>query len=461
MKPLLFAALLIGAFVVLSCEEQQVTAPQPAVSLNKTATVPANPCVADRDHDRKDAPVQILCAITVPDNPLANVAKGWFSHERNAVYIADQSNKGVDVIGLRSYAYQGRVTGFVGVATAGGGTATTNGQGPNSMALTGGHHMWVSDGNSQVQVADLHSLSIIATVSTAIAACDGGTATTHYCGRDNEMTYDPDDHIIIVVNPNPLDRTTHAAIPAYVSLIDAHPPYPILGTIAFPDARGTPEAPVWNRETHRFLLPVPTCNNAATCDPAKGGTEYIAVINPKTRSVETKFVMPDCHTLMPAITPIPTGMINDMSIDQRHQHVLMPVCGRGEVVFDGRTGAVVNVITEIAGSDETWFNEGDGRFYVAANDPANANTRSLGVIDGRTGLWLQNVPVVGGVIPTASDEPANRAFTTVTASAGVTACTPFGFAASGCVIVFEHEDGRPDGHHDGEHDEHEHGEHDD
>ena len=26
---------------------------------------------------------------------------------------------------------------------------------------------------------------------------------------------------------------------------------------------------------------------------------------------------------------------------------------------------------------------------------------------------------------------------------GVTACTPFGFAATGCVIVFEHEDGGP------------------
>jgi len=437
-------SLLVGAIVALSCDEQQATAPRSALSLNMSAKSSTNPCVQDRDHDKRSAPVQILCAMTVPGNPLTNVAKGWFSHPRNALYIADQSNRGVDVIDLRSYSYAGRVTGFVGVATTGGGTATTNGQGPNSMALAEEHHMWVSDGNSQMQVVDLLSLSIIQTVSTAAAACDGGTATTHYCGRTNEMTSDPDDHIIIVTNPNPLDRTTHAALPPYVTFIDAHPPYPILGTIAFPDARGTPEAPVWNGKTHRFLLPVPTCNNAATCDPARGGTEYIAVIDPQTLSVETRFNIPDCHTLMPSISPVPTGMINDMSIDEKDQHVLMPVCGRGEVVFDARDGHVVNVVTEIAGSDETWFNEGDGRFYVAANDPANANTRSLGVIDGRTGLWLQNVPVVGGVIPTASDEPANRAFLTVTASTtGTTACTPFGLAASGCVIVFEHEDAKP------------------
>jgi hypothetical protein len=189
---------------------------------------------------------------------------------------------------------------------------------------------------------------------------------------------------------------------------------------------------------------VPTCNSVATCGPG-GATEYIAVIDPKTLSVETRFVMPDCAHLVPGITPVPTGMMNDMSIDEKDQHVIMPVCGRGEVVFDARTGAVVHVVTEIAGSDETWFNEGDGRFYVAANvDPTNANTRSLGVIDGRTGLWLQNVPDVGGVIPAASDEPANRVFTTVTASAGTTACTPFGVAASGCVIVFEHEGAKPD-----------------
>src|SRR2546426_826250 len=367
MTPLRRVSLLIGAIVALSCDEQQATAPRSALSLNMSAKSSTNPCVQDRDHDKRSAPVQILCAMTVPGNPLSNVAKAWFSHPRNALYIADQSNRGVDVIDLRSYSYAGRVTGFVGVATTGGGTATTNGQGPNSMALAEGHHMWVSDGNGQMQVVDLLSLSIIQTVSTAVAACDGGTATTHYCGRTNEMTYDPDDHVIIVTNPNPLDRTTHAALPPYVTFIDAHPPHPILGTI------------------------------------------------------------------------------NDMSIDQRDQTVLMPVCGRGEVVFDARDGHVVNVVTEIAGSDETWFNEGDSRFYVAANDPANANTRSLGVIDGRTGLWLQNVPVVGGVIPTASDEPANRAFLTVTASTtGTTACTPFGFAASGCVIVFEHEDAKPD-----------------
>ena len=448
MKALYLASLLVGVIVALSCESQPPTSPPADLSFHHVvSTGPESACVQDRDRDSRSAPLAILCAMTVPDNPLTGIAKSWFIHERNALYIADQGNKGVDVLDLRSYTFAARVTGFVGAATAGGGTATTNGQGPNSMAPVNGHRMWVSDGNSQVQLVDLHSLTIIHTTSTAIDACDGGTETTHFCGRANEMTFDPVNHVIMVVNPNPLDRTTHTALPSYVTFIDTHQPYSVLGTISFPDARGTPEGPVWSRATHRLLLPVPTCNNAATCDPARGATQYIAVINGRTRSVEKKFEMPDCATLMPAITPPPTGMINDMAIDQRNQHVIMPACGRGEVVFDARTGAVVNVVTEIAGSDQTSFNPGDGRFYVAANDPNNANTRSLGVIDGRTGLWLQNVPAVGAVIPSASDFPVNRVFTGVPASAGTTACTPFGVAASGCVIVYEHEDGKPDKDH--------------
>jgi hypothetical protein len=161
MTPLHRVSLLMGALVTLSCDEQPATAPRSALSLNASATSSTNPCVQDKDKDKRSAPVQILCAITVPGNPLANVAKAWFSHPRNSLYIDDQSNKAVDVIDLKTYAFAGRVTGFVGVATAGGGTATTNGQGPNSMALAEGHHMWVSDGNSQVQLVDLQLLSII------------------------------------------------------------------------------------------------------------------------------------------------------------------------------------------------------------------------------------------------------------------------------------------------------------
>ncbi|HUK21252.1 MAG TPA: hypothetical protein VLV45_06815 [Gemmatimonadales bacterium] len=488
------AASLVIAAVALSCERtQQPASPDLSIALGKSHE-PSNPCVADRDLDRKTASVEILCGVQVAGNPLISVAKGWFVDATNAYYVDDQSNRGVDAIDLRSYTWVGRIPGFVGAATGasggaityGGGTATSNGQGPNSMVPVDDHRMWVSDGNSQVAIVNLHSLTVESWISTAAPQCDGGTATTHFCGRVNEMTYDPDDQIILVENPNPLDEafcttagnncastaaisfptaSPQKTLASYATFISARHPYRVLGRIWFADVKGTTEAPVWDHETHRFLLPVPTCSGATgatACTASAGGTQYVAVINPRifsehhfreltwTQATMPSFAIPDCAHLMPGITP-GTGMINDMAINERDQTVIMEVCGKGELVFNAHNGDVVNVVTEISSTDESWFNPGDRRFYVVATapggaTPGNANTTSLGVIDGRTGLWLQNVLDVGGKIPAASDFPQNRALTTVTVPVGVdptrdsTACVGFGFKGTGCVTVFEHED---------------------
>jgi hypothetical protein len=479
--------LIVGVAVALSCEVQQPTSP-PALSLGKSMDGGAsqNKCRTDRDHDSRSAPVEILCAVTVPGNPLVSVAKSWTNTLTNDYYLDDQSNAALDIIDGRKFEFSARVGGFVGAATGasggtityGGGTATSNGQGPNSMVpARHGLQLWVSDGNSTVRVVNVvsHNPHIVASISTAIPDCDGGTATTHFCGRVNEMTYDPDDGIILVENPNPLSLaycTTHTTcataaavsypdvrtLPPYATFISAYPPYRILGRVSFPDTKGTTEAPVWDHRIHRFLLPVPTCSGtAAPTGPcgATGATQEIAVINPHTRTITNVYHLPDCATLMPGITP-GTGMLNDLSINERDQRVQMPVCGKGEVIFDARTGAVVNVVTQVGASDETWYNPGDNRFYVVSGVPGGAvpggaNTTSLGVIDGTSGLWLQNVLDVGGKVPTAL-ATSNRIFTGVTVpAAGVagndsTACAQFGFTGTGCVTVFEHEGGESHGH---------------
>ncbi len=480
------APVLIGVAVAVSCEVQQSTSPRPSLSLGKSAehgSGSQNKCREDRDNDKKNAPVVMLCAITVPGKPLVSVAKSWTDPTTETLLVDDQSNQGVDVIDAEHFEYIGRVGGFVGAATGasggtityGGGTATSNGQGPNSIVPTRHGEAWISDGNSTVRVIDVsgHSPHLVASISTAVGACDGGTGTTHYCGRINEMTYDPEDQIILVENPNPLSLaycTTHTTCPTaaavsypdvrtlapYATFISARPPYAILGTVSFPDAKGTTEAPVWDRELHRFLLPVPTCSGTAAptaCNAATGGTQYVAVIDPHTMLIETKYMIPNCADLMPGITP-GTGMINDLSIDERDQHVIMPVCGKGNVVFDARTGAVVNVVTEVSSSDETFFNPGDHRFYVVSGTPGGATpggatTTSLGVVDGRSGLWLQNVLDVGGRTPSAFRHN-NHIFTAVGVSLAQvadpttdnTACVQFGFKGTGCITVFEHEDNK-------------------
>ncbi len=474
MKPAARVRTVLFSFIAacsLACETQQAAGPpgSPSLSMGQGDASGKNVCGGKTSKRNPNAPDSILCAIQIPGNPLISVAKSWVDPATERLLLDDQSNQGVDVVDAESHTFLGRASGFVGAATFGGGTATTNGQGPNSMVPTDPGTVWVSDGNSTVRVVDVNAHAVVASVSTAMPACNGGTATEHYCGRVNEMTYDPEDRIILVENPNPLDTLycmTHScastaavsypgtgALPPYATLISADPPYTILGRISFSDAKGTTEGPVWNHKLHRFLVPVPTCSGAAgatACAASTGATQYVAVIDPGTRTVEKTYPIPDCAHLMPQIAPAGTGMINDMAIDERDQHVILPVCGKGNLVFDAQTGDVVNVVTEISSSDETWFNDGDGHFYVVSGVPGGATpgggtTTSLGVIDGRTGMWLQNVLNVGGRTPSALAE-TNQAFTVVAVTAAQvsnpatdnTACVPFGFRGTGCVTVFGH-----------------------
>jgi hypothetical protein len=147
-----------------------------------------------------------------------------------------------------------------------------------------------------------------------------------------------------------------------------------------------------------------------------------------------------------AITPAnPTGRqfgINDPTLGSR-QHMVIPGCGR-PLIMDARTGAFINSgITQVAGGNETTFSPDDGNFYTAVGNV-------VGVIDARTAQWLQNVPDTGGANPAAFGE-RNYIFTIVQASANRTACTPFGYQATGCITVFGHSgkgrDHDDDGHH--------------
>ena len=440
--------------------------------------------------------LQVLCAITIPGSPLVSGGKGWIDPSTNDYYYDDQSNNSVDIVNAQTFTYVGRVPGFVGAATGasggtityGGGTATSNGQGPNSIVPTGNGTVWISDGNANVQVVNISSMTIVKTISTAMTSgayqCDGGTATTHFCGRTNEMTYDPNDQIIMVETPNPLSyaycsnpataaacataaaisypTTTPLTMPSYATFINAST-YAILGQISFTDVAGTTEAPVWDAAvggTGRFLVPVPSCSAGfvgTTCSSAaNGATQYVAVIDPKNLAQyagtysaataiagSTPYAIPNCTALGSAGN---TGMINDMTLDSADQTVIMPACGH-EVVFNAMNGTVLNgaVISQVGSSDETSFNKADGNFYVVATVPtglSGAGAAALGQISGKTGNWIQNVANPAGKDP-AGDGNNNRVFTFVTVTAAQaaagndsTACAQFGYKGIGCITVF-------------------------
>jgi hypothetical protein len=376
---------------------------------------------------------------------------------------------------VQSHKSVGQITGFVGAKLNANGTVNAAISGPNSITFSGDGHAWVSDGvtadgQSAVRVVDLHSGQIIKTINTAISTCDDGTV--HHCQRTNEITYDPEHHIVFVETPSPLSLTgAGSPIDTYGTFIDSRT-YQILGTITFTNRQNT-EAPLWDPEQHRILdavsgRQVVTNGAVTTVYP-----QFIAVINPAVRpfTVEHEYDI-DCTALGlvgPTSAANPTGRlfgINDPSLAPRGK-LVVPGCGRA-VFMNAHTGAVTG-FAPIAGGNETWYNSGDGNFYITGApflgvSATAAGKNSLGVIEASESELEQYVPadtsvgVIGATNPAASSRN-NEIFAVVPGAATATACTQFGFQTSGCILVFGHAPGKGDQDQDG-HQDHGH-DHDD
>jgi len=387
------------------------------------------------EHNVK-TPVGLVGVIPVPGNPVISADISWVDPGTERYYFADRSNFGVDIIDAEDNVFVGRVTGMAGPLPVGGGTATTNGPGPNGVLVTPNRHLWAGDGNSTVKIADVDPnsptyLNIIGSTSTSIPACDNASA--HYCGRADELGYDPKHRLILIANNAPLSTVApHAPIAPYATFISAVSPYSVLGHVSFADAGGL-EQPLWDAEIGRFLLTVP--GKIGVSNPS------IAVINPTTMKVEKTYSL-DCQMRAGNASVSTTGIALGP-----FQHVLVSACGF-PIILDALTGHVFNDIKQVGGGDEVWFNPGDGRFYVTGADMSTTPpslVQSLGVIDAQTSTWLQNVPDVRGKNPAAFAEN-NHIFTIVQITAAMVAapatdnstCAQFGFKGTGCVAIFEH-----------------------
>jgi len=332
------------------------------------------------------------------------------------------------------------------VLPSGGGTIFSNGPGPNGVLVTpDDKRLWAGDGNSIVQVADVDPnspryLKIIASVSTAIPGCDADGA--HYCGRADELGYDPRDRVMLVANNAPLSTDgTHPLIAPYATFISANAPYNVLGRVSFKDAGGL-EQPVWDPSSGRFLITVP--------GRVAGGQVVtqasVAVVNPTTMMVENTYAF-DCQKLAGVTSAAANGAALGAS-----QHLLVAACGK-PMLLDARalirpgTPITPIVINQVGGGDEVWHNPGDDRFYVTGPDTSTPPVQSLGVIDAKTSTWLQNLAVPGARQVVAL--PAtNHILTPVVVTPAVvkdpstdrTTCSLYGLRGTGCIAVFTHAD---------------------
>ena len=122
-------AIALLALFALSCTDEP-TAPTD-LALHKGHHDDEDPCRAPRPDRNAVDSIVFRCAISIP-SPLTGSQKGWAEESIGLYFLSDASASGVQVINARNHTYIGLIAGMAGAATTGGGTATTNGPGPNS-----------------------------------------------------------------------------------------------------------------------------------------------------------------------------------------------------------------------------------------------------------------------------------------------------------------------------------------
>ena len=125
------------------------------------------------------------------------------------------------------------------------------------------------------------------------------------------------------------------------------------------------------------------------------------------------------------------------------------------LVINAKT-KVQTPITGVTGSDEVWFNKGDGRYYLGASrdctvpgspcPAASQQTPVLGVVDAEANTLIEKVPQSSGSHSVAADSELNRIFVpqvaplAVVGSGGDTTNVGEGICGTnnGCIAVYKH-----------------------
>ena len=314
--------------------------------------------------------------IAVPGAPLKSFDIGWVDAPTAHYYLADRSNKAVDVVNTFTDRVDRQIGGFVGF------TGNNDTSGPNGVVITfSGRELWAGDGDSTVKVIDLTSGTIAATIST------GGK------NRADELAYDPNHNEILIAND--------ADDPPYLSVISVATRQ-VLKKIPFPDATDGLEQPIYDSATGMFYQAVP----ASTQN--EGG--QIAVIDPVQMAVVTRYNLSACN---------PHGM----ALGPGNQ--LLAGCSRRlrNTIIDKTNGRVMADFSQTGGGDESWFNPGDNRYYSAAT-----STQTLGVIDAGSLSFIENVQTGLGAHSVAADQALNHIFVPIIA--------PDPACPNGCIAVF-------------------------
>ncbi len=350
-------------------------------------------------HSKESATYSRLATIQVPGKPLVAFDISFVDPKRGLYYLADRSNAALDVVDTRTNTVVAQVGGFVGVrndpAT---GKPSVDVSGPDGVQTVGANEVWVGDGDSTVKVIDIDTQTTLATISTAL---DGQTPDE--AKRADEMAYDPRDQVLVVAN--------NAATPPFITLISTRPDdRRVLGHVVYGDSAGV-EASVYDPANGLFYVNLTQLGT----DPTIGA---VSIVDPRQFKEVGRFPITGCNG---------AGLV----LGPRQQLLVGCSLTHNSQVISARDGTLLAEIPQVSGSDEIWYNPGDGNYYLAArNNPTTAGGPSLGVIDAFTNKFVANVPADVSAHSVAADAKTNHVFVPFSPIARDPACT------AGCIVVY-------------------------
>lgn len=430
----------------------------------------------DRDGSRAEqkGPVKLLKTIPVPVNAANGTAGALYSFDISFVdqstqtyYLADRSNKAVDVADARTDTFLGQIAPNNGHGTFAGFVPCVPAAGANDCAGPNGvvaafPWLFVTDAPSRVLSFDLRSTPP-KTVSEVFTRAGEKT-------RADELAYDPRDGLLLVIN--------NASDPPFGTLIRVNKTtgaLTVVTNIDFDAAHGVDatngaEQPVWDPGTGKFYLSIPQIGPT----PSHGGVIRIST----TGVVEATYPVEFCSPAGLALGPRQDLLVGCNTVFDTAGGVWTGNADRDTnsaapryVILDAKTGKIDQTIMGVGPGDEVWFNRGDGNYYTASSGsplapnaitpprppvgtaaaapPLTAQGAAiLGVIDAERQKLLQLVPtlnVPARAAPAPNPHPAGTAHS-VAANAGnnhvfvpLAANNAFPDCLTGCIAVF----GRP------------------
>ena len=321
-----------------------------------------------------------IATIQVPGEKLDAFDIGFVDQKTQRLYLADRSNKAVDIFDANTNTFIGRVEGFVGQKTKNG-KADNAHSGPDGVIVVG-DEVWAGDGDSTIKVIDLKTMKIVDTIST------GGK------GRANEMTYDAKDEILIIGNQN-------EDVP-FATMISTKPGHKIIGKVEMPTATDGNEQPGYNPADGLVYQSVPEIDKQAS----KGA---VAVMDPRTAKLVKMLEVDNCMPAGIAFGPNDNMVLGCGANGDKIPAIL--------VIMSTKTGKVVASIPDIGGADMVDYNKRNNQYYVAARNLKGGPV--LGVIDAATNKLVQKIPLPGGnPHSVASNETNGHVFVPVGSSGG-------------------------------------------